>query len=148
MREGAAERGAALGGLLPQRPGEGSVDSGSGRGGRAQGKSWGEPRRRMKVGGPLGAGGRTSEASRLESPGIWRVAAVWDLGVLSGCSLGKVVLFTDCRRVAHSLSQGRGPGSAEVREYVYPHAACLASRDLCEVEAKWTFVRSRGAQEK
>ena len=61
-------------------------------------------------------GGRASEASHLESPGIWRAAAVWDLGVLSCGSLGEVALFTGCRRVAHWLSQGCGPWSAEVRE--------------------------------
>lgn len=40
-----------------------------------------------------------------------------------------------------SLTQlGCGPGSA----YVYPHAACLVSGHLCEMQAKWAWGVPRG----
>lgn len=36
---------------------------------------------------------------------------------------------------------GCGPGSA----YVYPHAACLVSGHLCEMQAKWAWGVPRGS---
>lgn len=70
-------------------------------GGEDPGKEW-----RWERGGVRAGGGG------LPSLPIWRVADVWDLGALSACSLAEVALFTDCRRMAHSASQGCGPGSA------------------------------------
>lgn len=46
-----------------------------------------------------------------------RATAMWDLSVLGCPRLGEVaLLFTYCRRVAHWLNHGCGPGSVKVRE--------------------------------
>lgn len=68
-------------------------------------------------------------------PQIWGVSA-WDLGVLKHWSPRRL------QELGGSITQlGCGPGSA----YVYPHAACLVSGHLCEMQAKWAWGVPRGS---
>lgn len=66
-----------LGGLIPQRPGEGSVDSGSPRGGRRQADARGTLEK--NEGGGCSRGERDSEAHPLHSltAGEWQMCATW-----------------------------------------------------------------------
>lgn len=70
-------------------------------------------------------------------PQIWGVRPCVGLGCAEKCWSPRRL-----QEMGGSLTQlGCGPGSA----YVYPHAACLVSGHLCEMQAKWAWGVPRGS---